>query len=75
MAVVLAEAAKVVTPRKRLRVLTDDPDNRILECAEVGVADYIVTETKVMLKLGLYKDIRIISFWQYLDIPRHRTAR
>lgn len=56
-AVVLVEAAEVVVPHKRLRVLTDNPDNRILECAEAGGADCIVTGDKAMLKLGAYEDI------------------
>jgi uncharacterized protein len=65
--VVLAEAAEVVTQRRRLRVLTDDPDNRILECAEAGGADCIVTGDKAMLKLGSYEEIRILSLRQYLS--------
>jgi putative PIN family toxin of toxin-antitoxin system len=65
VAAVLAEAAEVVIPRKRLRVLADEPDNRVLECAEAGEADCIVTGDKAMLKLGSHGDIRIISL-QYL---------
>ena len=66
VAVVLMEAAEVVVPHKRLRVLTDNPDNRILECAEAGGADCIVTGDKAMLKLGSYEDIRIVSLREYL---------
>ena len=68
VAVVLAEAAQVVTPGKRLRVLADEPDNRILECAEAGEADCIVTGDKAMLKLGFYGHIQIISLRQYLSM-------
>jgi len=67
VAVVLAVAAEVVTPHQRLRVLTDDPDNRILECAEAGGAVCIVTGDKAMLKLGSYEEIRILSLRQYLS--------
>lgn len=66
VAAVLAEAAEVVTPSKRLRVLADEPDNRILECAEAGEADCIVTGDKAMLKLGSCGHIGIISLRQYL---------
>jgi putative PIN family toxin of toxin-antitoxin system len=66
VAVVLVEAAEVVVPQKRLRVLTDNPDNRILECAEAGEADCIVTGDKAMLELGSYEDIRIVSLREYL---------
>ncbi len=67
VAVVLTELAEVVAPRRRLEVLSDEPDNRILECAEAGEADCIVTGDKTMLKLGAYENVRIISLRQYLD--------
>jgi predicted nucleic acid-binding protein len=66
VAVILAEAAEVIATSKRLRVFADEPENRILECAEAGEADCIVTGNKAMLKLGSYGDIRIISLQQYL---------
>ena len=69
VAVALADAAEVVIPHKRLRVFTDDPDNRILECAQAGGADCIVTGDKAMLKLNSYHGVRIISLREYLDIP------
>lgn len=67
VAVVLTELAEVVAPRRRLEVLSDEPDNRILECSEAGEADCIVTGDKTMLKLGAYENVRIISLRQYLD--------
>ena len=39
----LSELAELLVPRKRLTVLDDEPDNRILECAETGLANVIVT--------------------------------
>ena len=65
--VVLTELAELVVPRRRLGVLSDKPDNRILECAEAGEADCIVTGDKAMLKLGADEHVRIISLRQYLD--------
>lgn len=64
--VVVAQIAEMVAPRKRLHILADEPDNRILECAEAGEADCIVTGDKAMLKLGSYEGIRILSLRQYL---------
>jgi len=37
VAVTLTEMAEVVKPGHAIEVLADDPDNRILECAEEGV--------------------------------------
>lgn len=65
-AVVLAETAELVKPRHRVEVFNDDPDNRVLECAEAGGADYIVTGDKTMLRLKRYRTIRLISLREYL---------
>jgi uncharacterized protein len=65
-AVLLAEMAEMVKPTRKVVVFKDDPDNRVLECAEAGEAEYIVTGDKVMLQLKLYKNIRLISLRKYL---------
>ena len=67
VAVYLADLAEVVTPRRRLKVLKDDPDNRILECAVTGKVDVIVTGDQAMLRLGVYRGIRILSLREFLD--------
>jgi putative PIN family toxin of toxin-antitoxin system len=67
VAVFLADLAiSVVDPKRRLHVLKDEPDNRILECAVTGKADVIVTGDREMLKLKKYKNIPIITLREYL---------
>lgn len=69
-ALFLSEIAETVRPEKRIHLLEDEPDNRILECAIVGKADYIVTGDKMMLNLsvlGKYK-FSILSLSEYLKI-------
>lgn len=61
IAVFLGELATVVQPRQRLRVVQDDPDNRILECALAGRAEAIVTGDRALLALQEFRGIRIIS--------------
>src|SRR5471032_2241410 len=39
VAVYVTELAVVIAPKRRLRVVKDDPDNRILECAAAGHAE------------------------------------
>ncbi len=68
VAVNLSELAGLVNPTKRIRVLKDEEDNRILECALCGKADAIVTGDKEMLKLKEYKGIKIISLKEYLEL-------
>ncbi|MGH7909305.1 MAG: putative toxin-antitoxin system toxin component, PIN family [Thermodesulfobacteriota bacterium] len=65
-AVMLTEMAEVVKPEHTVRVFKDDPDNRVLECAEAGRADCIVTGDKTMLRLKRYQGIRLISLREYL---------
>jgi putative PIN family toxin of toxin-antitoxin system len=67
VAVTLTEMAEVVKPGHAITILADDPDNRILECAEVGDADYIVTGDKAMLNLKQHKEVRIIPLREYLS--------
>jgi putative PIN family toxin of toxin-antitoxin system len=66
-AVFLSELGTTVKPRQRLRVVKDDPDNRILECAIAGRADAIVTGDKALLALCEYQGVRILSLRDYLD--------
>jgi uncharacterized protein len=66
VAVFLSEIAEWVKPTDELRVLKEEPDNRILECAVGGKADLIVTGDKEMLKLGIHGRTRIIDLNTYL---------
>lgn len=66
-ALFLADLGEVTEPVKKLRILKDDPDNRILECAIAGKADLIVTGDKEILALQEFKGIKIQSLRQYLE--------
>ena len=66
VAVFVAELAMVVAPRRRLRVVKDDPDNRILECAVAGRAEAIVTGDKALLALKNFKNIPVVTLRSYL---------
>ncbi len=66
VAVVVSEMGEMVRSGRKIKVLQDDPDNRVLECAVAGRADLIVTGDKEILGLKTYKGIRIISLKDYL---------
>ena len=70
VAVLLAEAADLVKPRKHLTVLADEPDNRILECALAGTGDGVVIGDKAMLLLESFQGIAFLSLDTYLRTPR-----
>lgn len=59
----------MVHPQMELTVVTTDADdNRILECALAGKADYIVSGDKHLLKLGEFKGMPIINAKEMLKI-------
>jgi len=64
----LENNAEIVRPDMILDVIKNDPDdNRVLECAVKGSADYIVTGDRHLLKLGSYEAISIVTIRQFLD--------
>ena len=67
VAVFLSNLALSVRPRRRLQVVKDELDNRILECALTGRAEAIVTGDHALLSLGEYSGVRIISLRNYLE--------
>jgi putative PIN family toxin of toxin-antitoxin system len=66
VAVFLAELATTVRPARRPKILKDDPDNRVLECAVASRANAIVTGDRALLALGEFRGIRIVSLRDYL---------
>ena len=66
VAVFFSELAMIVAPRRRLRVVQDDPDNRILECALAGRAEAIVTGDKALLALKSFRNIPLVTLRAYL---------
>lgn len=66
VALFLSEVAITVKPRHRLRLLRDEPDNRILECAVAGRADAIVSGDRALLALRQHAGVRIIALREYL---------
>lgn len=61
------EASINVHPASQLRIIEDDPDdNKFIEAAVEGGAEYIVSNDAHILDLSTYEDIRMVSpeeFW------------
>jgi len=65
----LIEIATLVEPKKKLKVVKDDPqDNKFLECALEAKADLIVSGDKHLLKLKEYEGIPIVSSADFLKL-------
>lgn len=60
--------ADLISTVETLKIVKADPDDdRVLECAVAGRADYIVSGDRHLLKLGSYDDIPILTVRQFLN--------
>jgi len=60
---------KIVEVKTRLNIVREDSsDNKFLECALDGGADYVVSGDEHLLRIGHYQRIRIVSVIQFLEI-------
>lgn len=58
----------IVEPKKPVKVLSYDPDNRVLECALEGKVDYLVTgDKKHLLVIGTFKGAKIVTPADFLS--------
>ena len=60
----------IVTPGKLLlTIIADDPsDDRYLECAVEGEADYLVSGDDHLLKLGAHEDVLIVTPRVFIEV-------
>jgi putative PIN family toxin of toxin-antitoxin system len=60
-----------VTPTQRVDVVKEDPtDDRIIECAQEGKSEYLVTRDKHLLKLRTYGPTKIVLVADFLEAFR-----
>ncbi len=64
----MESAVTMVDPAESLSVIADPPDNRVLEAAVAGEADYIVSGDRDLLDLGKYEGIEIVTPAMFLAI-------
>jgi len=66
----LQETVLFVTPEHRLNVIKDDEkDNRVLECALEGKADYIISgDKRHLLPLKEFQTVRIVDPAGFLQL-------
>lgn len=63
----IAARAQMVIPQETVAVSRDSDDNRVLECAIAGQADYIITGDRDLLVLGFFRKIPVLTARQFLD--------
>jgi len=65
---IIGRAATIFRPSRKVTVVEDEPDNRILECAAIAEADLIVTGDYGLLKLEEFEGIHIVRLADFLRI-------
>jgi putative PIN family toxin of toxin-antitoxin system len=66
----LNDSATVVEPRRRLPIIrTNQADNRILACAVVATADFLITgDRRHLLPLNVHEGVRIVNAAVFLSL-------
>ncbi|MDP2183716.1 MAG: putative toxin-antitoxin system toxin component, PIN family [Actinomycetota bacterium] len=62
----IARVATAVRPERRLAVVADDADNRILEAAAEAGAEFIVSGDPHLLELGTWEGVRVMRVAEFL---------
>jgi putative PIN family toxin of toxin-antitoxin system len=63
--------AKMVEVTKKIELIQEDPaDNKFLECALDGKADYIVSGDSHLLRIGQYQRIQIHTVRQFTKLMK-----
>ncbi len=59
----------IVKPEEKLNIVKEDPDDdKILECAVAGKADFIVTKDNHLLKLKEFRGMKIVRPEEFLKM-------
>ena len=63
----LEKILDIVYPEKKIKVLRDEPDNRVLEAAVTGKCNYIITGDRELLNLKKFRRVRILTTTEFLN--------
>ena len=68
--------SEITEPNVKLDIVKSDPDdNKFLECAETADADYIISGDKHLKELIKYKEIKIVSPKEFVEIYLTRIKK
>lgn len=66
----ISKTATVLKTQPHLHILTDEPDNRILECALLAEANLIVSGDRHLLSLACHEGVRMLMLADFLEYLR-----
>jgi predicted nucleic acid-binding protein len=59
--------AEVIQPRSRVSICGDEDDNRVLECAIDGRAEWIISGDLHLLELQSYQGVKVVTVGDFLN--------
>lgn len=65
----LSEISEIYEPKENLKIIKDDPDNRLLELADISKADFIITGNTNDFTMKNHNKTKIVSpkeYWEKL---------
>jgi len=66
---ILLWGARVIEPNERVNIVRDDPDdNKFIESAVAGKADFIVSQDKHLLRIGEFRGIKVLEPRDFLEL-------
>ena len=66
----ISKTATVLKTETHLHILDDEADNRILECAVLAEADFIVTGDNHLLALDRYQSTQIVKLVEFVELVK-----
>lgn len=61
-------ATRHVAPVETVDVVSDEPDNRVLECARASSSEFVVSGDRHLLRIGNFEGVRIVTAADFLRI-------
>jgi hypothetical protein len=63
----LSEMSEIYQPTTKLKIIKDEPDNRLLELAQISKADFIITGNTNDFTMEIYKKTKIVTPKEYWE--------
>ena len=63
----LSEMAETIEPKTKLNVIGDEPDNRLLELAQISKADFIITGNTTDFSMDSFEGTKILTPKEYWE--------
>lgn len=63
----LSEMAEIFEPKNKVAIIADEPDNRLLELAQIAKADFIITGNTNDFTMGSYEKTKIVTPKEYWE--------